>query len=166
MNVAYTGQAIGRNKTCPCGSGKKFKKCCQVQKQYARWSPNVQAIAETNGQENGGNGGLDLSAVPVEDCPQPAVNEAMAAKAPPGKPCMVLYWDEESQHAGWLVVDSKAIKNVDMAIAVVGMVNAGLEHNRRMQQLAMVQMQQQMQMQAQQAAAAQAAAIQRGARRN
>ncbi|MFC1799055.1 SEC-C metal-binding domain-containing protein [Thermodesulfobacteriota bacterium] len=21
---------VGRNQTCPCGSGKKFKKCCRV----------------------------------------------------------------------------------------------------------------------------------------
>lgn len=23
-----TGPAIGRNEPCPCGSGKKYKKCC------------------------------------------------------------------------------------------------------------------------------------------
>jgi uncharacterized protein YecA (UPF0149 family) len=23
-----TGQKIGRNDACPCGSGKKYKKCC------------------------------------------------------------------------------------------------------------------------------------------
>ncbi|WP_353620113.1 SEC-C metal-binding domain-containing protein [Thalassotalea sp. G20_0] len=23
-----TGRGIGRNEPCPCGSGKKFKKCC------------------------------------------------------------------------------------------------------------------------------------------
>jgi hypothetical protein len=27
-NVAAVGKRVGRNETCPCGSGKKFKKCC------------------------------------------------------------------------------------------------------------------------------------------
>ncbi|MBC3910924.1 YecA family protein [Undibacterium umbellatum] len=27
-NVAATGKHVGRNEQCPCGSGKKFKKCC------------------------------------------------------------------------------------------------------------------------------------------
>ena len=26
--VRRTGRKIGRNEPCPCGSGKKFKKCC------------------------------------------------------------------------------------------------------------------------------------------
>ena len=26
--VRYTGPKVGRNDPCPCGSGKKFKKCC------------------------------------------------------------------------------------------------------------------------------------------
>jgi preprotein translocase subunit SecA len=25
---ARSGQKVGRNDTCPCGSGKKYKKCC------------------------------------------------------------------------------------------------------------------------------------------
>ena len=25
---AQNGQTIGRNDPCPCGSGKKYKKCC------------------------------------------------------------------------------------------------------------------------------------------
>lgn len=27
-NIKETGNKIGRNEPCPCGSGKKFKKCC------------------------------------------------------------------------------------------------------------------------------------------
>ena len=27
-NVAAIGKRVGRNEQCPCGSGKKFKKCC------------------------------------------------------------------------------------------------------------------------------------------
>ncbi len=26
--VEYEGPKIGRNESCPCGSGKKYKKCC------------------------------------------------------------------------------------------------------------------------------------------
>jgi hypothetical protein len=26
--VAYTGGKVGRNDPCPCGSGRKYKKCC------------------------------------------------------------------------------------------------------------------------------------------
>lgn len=26
--VQYEDEKIGRNETCPCGSGKKYKKCC------------------------------------------------------------------------------------------------------------------------------------------
>jgi len=27
--VGYAGKSPGRNQPCPCGSGKKFKKCCR-----------------------------------------------------------------------------------------------------------------------------------------
>jgi hypothetical protein len=33
----------GRNDTCPCGSGKKFKKCCEAKQQNSR-SNNVMLI--------------------------------------------------------------------------------------------------------------------------
>jgi uncharacterized protein YecA (UPF0149 family) len=28
--IAARSQKIGRNETCPCGSGRKFKKCCAL----------------------------------------------------------------------------------------------------------------------------------------
>ncbi len=28
--IRNAGEAIGRNAPCPCGSGKKFKKCCML----------------------------------------------------------------------------------------------------------------------------------------
>ena len=28
MTIAHEGPKIGRNEPCPCGSGKKYKKCC------------------------------------------------------------------------------------------------------------------------------------------
>ena len=33
-----TGPKVGRNDPCPCGSGKKFKKCCLDKPQPARVS--------------------------------------------------------------------------------------------------------------------------------
>lgn len=33
LSLAETGRAqIGRNSLCPCGSGKKFKRCCIAQR--------------------------------------------------------------------------------------------------------------------------------------
>lgn len=38
----YESQTVGRNDICPCGSGKKFKRCChgktRTRKCQARWS--------------------------------------------------------------------------------------------------------------------------------
>ena len=28
IDPKYTGKKISRNEPCPCGSGKKYKKCC------------------------------------------------------------------------------------------------------------------------------------------
>ncbi len=28
--IRRTGQKVGRNDPCPCGSGKKYKKCCGI----------------------------------------------------------------------------------------------------------------------------------------
>lgn len=34
--MAVTTTAAGRNEACPCGSGRKFKKCCAPKQQAAR----------------------------------------------------------------------------------------------------------------------------------
>lgn len=34
----FTGQTVGRNEPCPCGSGKKYKKCCLAKHEEARRS--------------------------------------------------------------------------------------------------------------------------------
>jgi hypothetical protein len=34
----------GRNDPCPCGSGKKFKKCCDVKQQRSRYSSILIAL--------------------------------------------------------------------------------------------------------------------------
>lgn len=34
----------GRNESCPCGSGKKFKKCCEVKQQRSRMSSLAIAV--------------------------------------------------------------------------------------------------------------------------
>lgn len=30
-NISFSGPRVGRNELCPCGSGKKYKKCCQLE---------------------------------------------------------------------------------------------------------------------------------------
>ena len=42
-------QKVGRNDPCPCGSGKKFKKCCE--EKVARKKFDAQ-ILSSGGQEN------------------------------------------------------------------------------------------------------------------
>jgi uncharacterized protein YchJ len=42
---------IGRNDPCPCGSGKKYKKCCELKKStkqftYHTMSANEEAVAK------------------------------------------------------------------------------------------------------------------------
>jgi hypothetical protein len=33
--------AIGRNEPCPCGSGKKYKRCCLLKSQKASWTSRI-----------------------------------------------------------------------------------------------------------------------------
>ena len=35
-----TEPKVNRNATCPCGSGKKFKKCCLIKKEVLCYPPN------------------------------------------------------------------------------------------------------------------------------
>ena len=37
--VARSGQKVGRNEACPCGSGKKYKKCCLAKKRLMSSGP-------------------------------------------------------------------------------------------------------------------------------
>ncbi len=47
-------QKTGRNDPCPCGSGKKFKKCCEMKAKTKRFhaevipSPDERSSAETS----------------------------------------------------------------------------------------------------------------------
>jgi len=38
-------QKVGRNDPCPCGSGKKYKKCCE--EKHLRKKINAQLLSET-----------------------------------------------------------------------------------------------------------------------
>jgi hypothetical protein len=43
---------VGRNDSCPCGSGKKYKKCCELKAQHKKinaqiLSPSTQETQET-----------------------------------------------------------------------------------------------------------------------
>lgn len=33
--------AIGRNEPCPCGSGKKYKRCCLLKSQRTSWQTRI-----------------------------------------------------------------------------------------------------------------------------
>jgi len=39
-----TTQKAGRNDLCPCGSGKKYKKCCELAQQRSRFTPLAVAL--------------------------------------------------------------------------------------------------------------------------
>jgi len=34
-------QKVGRNDPCPCGSGKKFKKCCEMKQKHKKLTAEV-----------------------------------------------------------------------------------------------------------------------------
>src|SRR5205814_893132 len=36
---------VGRNDVCPCGSGKKFKKCCLLRREARRTAPALQVLS-------------------------------------------------------------------------------------------------------------------------
>ena len=42
-------QKVGRNDPCPCGSGKKFKKCCEMNQKHKKIS--AQMLSEGASQE-------------------------------------------------------------------------------------------------------------------
>ena len=44
----HVSQKIGRNDSCPCGSGKKYKRCCLARQSasYSRWAEQRNASDE------------------------------------------------------------------------------------------------------------------------
>ena len=44
-------QKVGRNDPCPCGSGKKFKKCCKVKQKHKKLSAEVVSASIPQSQE-------------------------------------------------------------------------------------------------------------------
>ncbi len=42
---------VGRNDSCPCGSGKKFKKCCEVKQKHKKLSAEVVSASIPQSQE-------------------------------------------------------------------------------------------------------------------
>ena len=50
--VVREGVKIGRNEPCPCGSGKKYKKCCLGKLQPASVLANSDSVAELPGQDS------------------------------------------------------------------------------------------------------------------
>lgn len=46
--LATNGKNLRRNATCPCGSGKKFKKCCLANMKAAR-NPRIESDTKDDG---------------------------------------------------------------------------------------------------------------------
>lgn len=44
-------EKVGRNDPCPCGSGKKFKKCCEQKQKYKKISAQVLSFSAPQAQE-------------------------------------------------------------------------------------------------------------------
>lgn len=42
---------VGRNDPCPCGSGKKFKKCCELKQKHKKLTAEVVSVAVPQSQE-------------------------------------------------------------------------------------------------------------------
>jgi SEC-C motif len=42
-------EKVGRNDPCPCGSGKKFKKCCESKAPHSHLLKNTQVLTDTSG---------------------------------------------------------------------------------------------------------------------
>lgn len=63
----------GRNEPCPCGSGKKYKKCC-MKKKNKRLTPKGFEICFKKLVKDAG-GSIDISCVDLDLMPQ---NEALA----------------------------------------------------------------------------------------
>ncbi len=42
---------VGRNDPCPCGSGKKFKKCCEMQQKHKKINAQLLSTALPKPQE-------------------------------------------------------------------------------------------------------------------
>ena len=44
-------QKVGRNDSCPCGSGKKFKKCCEMKQKHKKLSAEIVSTSAPQSQE-------------------------------------------------------------------------------------------------------------------
>lgn len=43
-------EKVGRNDPCPCGSGKKYKKCCELKQKHKKLSDHVLSLAAPQAQ--------------------------------------------------------------------------------------------------------------------
>ncbi len=43
-NTGVKGTKIGRNEPCPCGSSKKYKKCCGVNRNFKGWEKTLKRL--------------------------------------------------------------------------------------------------------------------------
>jgi hypothetical protein len=42
---------VGRNEPCPCGSGKKYKKCCEAKEKHKKFTAQVLSTGAPQAQE-------------------------------------------------------------------------------------------------------------------
>lgn len=69
-------QKIGRNDPCPCGSGKKFKKCCEMKQKHKKI--NAQVLTPSLSKEHVTQETSKLSSL--------FFRKASAPKTPPEEP--------------------------------------------------------------------------------
>lgn len=74
----------GRNDPCPCGSGKKYKKCCELKKKQKKLD-NVEALSSKEGNKltNFFHSNFSLfshAKKPVEEAAQPPLEEGQEEK--------------------------------------------------------------------------------------
>jgi hypothetical protein len=74
-------QKVGRNDPCPCGSGKKFKKCCEQKQKHKKLTADIvsasapQIIATQEASKVSSRFFKDISApkTPPEEPPNPVM---------------------------------------------------------------------------------------------
>lgn len=105
-------QRVGRNEPCPCGSGKKFKRCCTGNPFPRYQESRMNPIIEPNGT------------------PTP----------PPALPTIEVGWDEKAQDVR-VQFDNTEFRSWVFVIATLEMAVAKAEQMKKMAEIAAMQQQ-------------------------
>jgi hypothetical protein len=100
---------IGRNDPCPCGSGKKYKKCCMKKNEEMQRAQRVQKPFEDQNQLPGGRDVLKSST--PEESPQPT-KPAKAKEPDPHIEAINARWEEfeEQDYEGQIALFLKTLE--------------------------------------------------------